>query len=327
MNSKHRPLSIVIVILSMQMLAACDRNVASNRLVGQLESERIEITAEFSEPITSRPIAEGEPVAEGQIVIQQDTSRAAAKVAEAQASLQQIKARLDELVRGPRRELILAAQARSRGAQKELEFRQADLARAEEVFARNLASPDVRDRAIVARDTALANLESDAAKLDELLKGTTTEELRQVEQAVAQAAARLDTAHINLARHSAVAHENGIVDSLLFEVGERPMPGQPMAILLSGKQAYARVYIPEALRVHVIPGTQARLFVDGLEETLTGRVRWVASEAAFTPYFALTERDRGRLTFAAKIDIVDASERLPDGVPVQVELVLANNGG
>ena len=57
-----------------------------------------------------------------------------------------------------------------------------------------------------------------------------------------------------------------------------------------------------------------------LEDLLPGKVRWVASEAAFTPYFALTERDRGRLTYEAKIDLDTGGRRLPDGVPVEAEL-------
>ena len=52
-----------------------------------------------------------------------------------------------------------------------------------------------------------------------------------------------------------------------------------------------------------------------------GRVRWVASDPAFTPYYALTERDRGRLTYVAKVDITEERQRLPDGVPVEVEFV------
>ena len=55
-------------------------------------------------------------------------------------------------------------------------------------------------------------------------------------------------------------------------------------------------------------------------------VRGVAHEAAFTPYFALTERDRGRLTYLAKVDIEKQRERLPDGVPVEVELLLPDGG-
>jgi HlyD family secretion protein len=78
------------------------------------------------------------------------------------------------------------------------------------------------------------------------------------------------------------------------------------------------------MRVQVAPGTRARVFVDGLDEALDGRVRWVANEAAFTPYFALTEHDRGRLSYAAKVDVLNATRRLPDGVPVEVELLIGN---
>ena len=66
-------------------------------------------------------------------------------------------------------------------------------------------------------------------------------------------------------------------------------------------------------------GSTVALRIDGLDEDLAGTVRWVASEAAFTPYFALTERDRGRLTYAAKVDLEFSGERLPEGVPVEAE--------
>jgi HlyD family secretion protein len=90
----------------------------------------------------------------------------------------------------------------------------------------------------------------------------------------------------------------------------------PVAIMLGGSQPYARVYVPEAIRIHVTPGTQATVHVDGLDRPLRGRVRWVAAEASFTPYFALTEHDRGRLTYVAKVDLDY------DGVPVEAEFTL-----
>jgi len=316
---------ILGILFSAALLSACAPDQDESRLVGLLESDRIEITAETSEPIVNRLVVEGESVVAGQSLIQQDGARAETRIEEADAILQQTLARQDELIRGPRREKIRAAESSVRGAEKELSFRQTDLARAEEVFTRQLASPDVRDRAVVARDTAQANVESLQAGLDEVLTGTTAEELRQAAAAVRQAEARLQSVRIDLARHTTYAHEDGVVDTLLFEIGERPQPGQPVAILLSGQQAYARVYVPESIRVRVSPGTQARVYVDGLSEPLSGRVRWIATEAAFTPYFALTERDRGRLSFAAKIDVLDAHTRLPDGVPVEVELLLGSS--
>ena len=311
-------------LLTVLTLFGCDSQDESHRLVGQLESDRIEITAEVSEPITERSVIEGQLVSAGDLLIVQDTSRIAAKMAEATASELQAQARLDEMIRGPRRELIVAARANAQGARDELAFRETDLARAQEIFDQKLASEEIRDRAKAARDNAKANLESLEAKLEELLTGTTPEELRQAEEAVSQAKARLASLAIDLDRHSATAPVDSVVDSLLFEEGERPAIGQPMAILLSGEQPYARVYVAESMRVHVTPGTRARIFVDGLEDPIDGRVRWVANEAAFTPYFALTEHDRGRLSFAAKVDVVNASTRLPDGVPVEVELLIGD---
>jgi len=303
---------------------ACDSKEANQRIVGQLESDRIEITAEVSEPIIERAVIEGQEVVAGDSLISQDTSRIESRIAGAKAGEMQARARLDELIRGPRKELIVAAQANVRGAQDELAFRETDLIRAQQVFERNLASHEIRDRAKAARDNTKADLENLEAKLDELLAGTAPEELGQAGAAVNQASARIASLTIDLERHSSVAPVDGIVDSLLFEVGERPAIGQPMAILLSGQQPYARIFVPEAIRVHVMPGTSAKIFVDGLEDPLAGRVRWVASEAAFTPYFALTEHDRGRLSFAAKIDILIADTRLPDGVPVEVELLIGD---
>ena len=57
----------------------------------------------------------------------------------------------------------------------------------------------------------------------------------------------------------------------------------------------------------------------GFESPFEGRVRFVSAEAAFTPYYALTERDRGHFTYLAEIELVDDAARdLPTGLPVEV---------
>lgn len=316
---------IVPAALVIAALAACENNDDGNRIVGQMESDRIEITAEFAEPIIERAVTEGEQVSAGQLLIVQDTTRIDARLGEAEASLAEARARLDELIRGPREEQIVATRASVDGARRALEFREVELQRAAEIYAMDLSSPERCDRAQAARDDAAANLENLEARLDELLSGTTAEELRQAEATVSQAEARVAQLSLDRERHSAVASEDALVDRFLFEPGERPPVGRPVAILLSGRQAYARVFVPAALRLQVQPGTEATIYVDGLAEPLPGIVRWVSSEAAFTPYFALTEEDRGRLTYAAKIDIVRERGRIPDGVPVEVELHISGD--
>lgn len=316
-----------IVVFSICVAAAaCEPSTDDSRIVGQLESDRIEITAEVFEPIVEIAVQEGQRVVAGDLLLEQDNTRIRARIRESEAALAQSKARLDELVRGPRHEQIDAGRANVEGAKRDLDFRKIEYERAQQVFERELASPETLDRAKAELDRAEADLEFQQARLQEMLSGTTVEELAQAEQAVQQMEARLSSLQVDMDRHQPLAPVDGIVDSRLFELGERPSIGQPMLIMLSGSQPYARIYIPESLRVHVGPGTKARIHVDGLSDVFDGSVRWVSSEAAFTPYFALTEHDRGRLSFLAKVDILINRDRLPDGVPVEVELIVDSGG-
>jgi HlyD family secretion protein len=80
--------------------------------------------------------------------------------------------------------------------------------------------------------------------------------------------------------------------------------------------------VPEPLRTKFLPGTRTRVRVDGRNGELTGVVRFVSAEAAFTPYYALTKDDRSRLAYLAQIDLDEkAAIEVPTGMPVQVELV------
>ena len=309
----------ITILAATLSITACTPDENAYRVVGELTSDRYELTAEVGEPITAFNVVEGERVTTGQVLLRQDDTRASARLAESSAALAQQQARLDELVRGPRSEQIAAARANVEGATQDLEYRQTEMKRVEDIHARGLASADQLAQASAAVDAAQAHLKLRLAQLEEMLAGTTIEELAQAEQAVAQLAARRDAIRVDLERHTTRAPVAGIADSRLFEAGERPAPGQPVIIVLGGEQPYARVYVPETIRVHVTSGTVAVIHVDGLDEPLDGRVRWVSSEAAFTPYYALTERDRGRLSYVAKVDITTQRDRLPDGVPVEVE--------
>jgi len=314
--------STIATLAAVLALAGCANDENPNRVVGELTSDRYELTAEVGEPITAIDVAEGEIVTAGQVLLIQDDTRARARLAESNAALAQQQARLDELVRGPRSEQIAAARANVEGATQELDFRRSEMKRIEEIHARGLTSPDQLDKASAALDAAQASLKLRLAQLEEKLAGTTIEELAQAEHAVEQLAARRDAVQVDLDRHTTRAPVDGIADSRLFEMGERPAPGQPLLILLGGEQPYARVFVPETIRVQVKSGTPAVIHVDGLDEPLEGRVRWVSSESAFTPYYALTERDRGRLSYVAKVDITTQRDRLPDGVPVEVEFLI-----
>jgi HlyD family secretion protein len=56
-------------------------------------------------------------------------------------------------------------------------------------------------------------------------------------------------------------------------------------------------------------------------------VRFVSSQAAFTPYYALTQADRGHLAYLMEVELTDPAARtLPAGLPVAVRLETGDGG-
>jgi HlyD family secretion protein len=306
------------MLLALSLLTtACDRAEVTY-MVGTLERDRIEIKVESSEPIIAIYARDGEVLKAGSPILDQDPSRAEARLAQLQALRDQARARLAELVRGPRQEIIREARARLEASRVQRVNAAATLERTRGVFEKGLSTQQQLDRDETLYQTAMAQETADTEALDLLLAGTTIEELDQATAALAASEAQVRQVELDLARTKLVAPVDGIVDKVLYQLGERPSPGTTIAVLLNNARIFARVYVPEHLRARVVPGEILDVSIDGIAEPFEGRVRWVSSDASFTPYFALTQHDRSRLSYLAEIDVTGADE-LPSGVPLQVD--------
>ena len=305
---------LVLFLSCTLLIGACNEQPAG--AVGLLVSDRIELTAEVAEPVTAIHVVEGSRVAAGEELVSLDDARVSARILEVEAEIGRLQALLSEQVQGPRPEVIEAARARVEERRVDYEFRTRDLARLSGLQARNLTSEESVDQARRSMEVANASLMAASAQLRELEAGTRVEQLEQTRYSLQQAQARLQQLQIDRQRLTMRAPVAGLVDSIPFETGERPPPGAVVAVLLAGTQPHARVYLPEPYRTGVSVGDPVRVVVDGLTGSLDGTVRWVSSDPAFTPYFALTERDRSRLSYLTEVTLPDSSERLPDGVPV-----------
>jgi HlyD family secretion protein len=304
---------IALIVLALSLVGCnTDQNVA----MGTLEWDRVELIAEVSEPIVEVLAKEGAQLQQGEPLLRLDDRRMRAQLAEAQAAKAEAAARLAELVRGPRSERIAEARARLDGARKNLEIRERELARQLQLVKEKLSSPEAVDNARRQRDAARAERDQARAALDELEHGTTAEELDQARQNVARTEAEVERLKVSVERLTIRAPVDGRLDDLPYKLGAQPRVNNVVAVMLTGERPYARVYVPEALRVHVTPGTRANIHIDGLDQALGGVVRKVSSDPSFTPYFALTEHDRGRLSYLAEIDLAEGTD-LPAGVPVE----------
>lgn len=263
------------------LLAACGDDTALP-LTGTLERDRIELSAEAQEPITDIPVHEGDQVKAGQLVLQLDDSRTRAQLAQAKAARDQAAARIP-------------------GAEASLVAAEKDFTRTETLVQQHTRSVSELDRARADRDNARSAANAAHA-------------------ALAQAQAALDDAEITLGRLSVRAPRDASVDSLPYHLGERPPVHGTVAVLLDAAGAYAEIYVPEPLRASLQPGMAATIRFDGDSKIYAGTLRFVSSDAAFTPYYSLNQRDRSRLAYKAKVYVegVDAT-RLPVGAPVSVD--------
>jgi len=315
LQPRHALLSITLPTLL--TLSACDLETTTF-MVGTLERDRIELKVESNEPIVEIHVSDGQAVTTGDLVLIQDPTRAQARLAQVTGQRDQAAARLAELKRGPREETIREARANLEAARVQRANALSDLERTRGVFERGLSSQGQLDRDETAYKTAIAREKAAVEALEVLLNGTTVEVLQQAEAALAASQAQVRAAELDLARTRIVAPVSGTVDKVLYRLGERPPPGTTIAVLLDSSRSFARVYIPEHLRSRVQPGEIMTVRIDGVAESLQGRVRWVSADASFTPYFALTEHDRSRLSYLAEIDLEEARD-LPSGVPLQVD--------
>jgi HlyD family secretion protein len=304
------------------MLGACSRH-DTDALPGTVERDRIELVAEANESIVELPFAEGATVKPGDVIVVQDRVLTGAEVDAARAQLAEAQERYAELKSGPLQTTIRAAAARRDRARATRDEAVRERDRLLGLVDRSLVSKSEADRQVAAARAAEASLLESEEDLRELQQGTRTEQLAQAQRAVDAARAHLAALETTASRLEIRAPADATIDSLPWRVGEKPARGATVAVLLATTAPFARIHVPAPLRARVKIGTAATLRVDGIDRTFRGQVRFVASDAEFTPYYSLTAADRSRLSFLAEVVFEDAeAATIPSGIPVDVTLEL-----
>ncbi len=300
-------------------LAACGGG--DEVLLGTLERDRVELVAEAQESIIEIAVREGDTVAAGQAILKQDPAAVEARLGQARAVARQAERRHAELVAGARRETVREARAVGEGAKARAIAESREFDRIEKLVTEGMLPASALDRQRALKDGAVADERAASERLLELERGNRSEVVEQAAAALAAAEAQVAELELSLARHTVVAPRPGTIDALPYELGERPPRGAPVAVLLANGQPHARVFIPEAHRATVAAGLPAMVRIDGTDREWKAEVRYVSSEAAFTPYYSLNERERGRLSFLAEVVLTEPeAASLPAGLPVEVRL-------
>ncbi|GGB46249.1 HlyD family efflux transporter periplasmic adaptor subunit [Shewanella inventionis] len=314
---KH--LLFVGLIFSLALIKGCTP-IEPDEALGTLERDRVLLRATAAEIITAQPIKKGMQISTGDLLVQFDTHKQAARLAVMQAEVVKAQAYLLKLTNGERPEDIASANSALKSANAAKIEAQKSYQRTASLLTKRLVSEAERDRALALRDKANAEYDAANDRLTILIKGVRQED-------IFQAQAALDAANANLRYEQQVysdlsirATRNGVLDNLPYNVGERVPLSAVVAVIQADSAPYARVYIPEPYAAKLQIGQALPVKIDGFDKPFAGKLRWMSTEPAFTPYYALNQSDRSRLAFLAEINLDDSARDLPTGIPAQVIL-------
>jgi HlyD family secretion protein len=285
---------------------------------GILEYEERTLAFELPGRIEALVVDEGVELRPGdEIGRLDDTLETVARgVQEAQAKA--VRARVDLLEAGSRKEDIRALKAELSAAKSGEKLAKRTLEREEGIAVKGIGRPADLDAASSAASMATARRQEIEQQLARALHGARPEEI-DVAVAEAEAAeAAMKAYDERIVRHALRSEHAGYVLEMHREEGEFVGVGSPIVTMADLSRPYVDVFVPQGEIGEPAIGRTARIHVDALDETFDGRVEWIGRRTEFTPKFLFSERERPNLVVRVRIRVDDPEHHLRAGVPAFV---------
>jgi len=109
-----------------------------------------------------------------------------------------------------------------------------------------------------------------------------------------------------LDRCSVVSPVSGTVLETYAERGELTAAGKPLFKVADLSELELKVYVSGAQLPHIKLGEEVKVLVDDTakeNQSLSGKITWISSEAEFTPKIIQTKEERVKLVYAVKVTV------------------------
>ena len=309
---------------------------------GRIEGDHYIVAGKAPGRIIKLGAREGDSVKKGQIMAQLDDAQVNARVTQAKAAVETSKTRFS------------AAQIKLEILKKDVPLKidtaKADVshAKAQLVAAKAGARQAGRDAVrmkILLKEGAVEKHRSEKADLAWTVKRS---ELITAQEALKQTQKRLAEANLGwpqikamedevrgykaqVARSEAVVAEvcsllddltihapaTGVITTRIVNSGEVVAAGSPMFDIVDLDRLYLKVYIPEKVIGKVRLGLPAHIYTDAFpDKPFPAKIRYIASQAEFTPKEVQTPDERVKLVYAVRLYLDSNPEHsLTPGLP------------
>jgi len=309
---------------------------------GRIEGDHYTVASKWPGRVVEMFAREGDQVQAGQPMIQLDDAQTRAKLEQAKALLSramaQFKSAQTSLAVFKRnvplridsakaavdhaRAALVSAQATELQARK-------DAQRFRTLLKNQTVEKHRSEQADLSWKVARADLATAKAALTQAKKQLAEAQLgwRQIEareDEVAALAAQVEQAEAALAEAQSVLNDltigapaSGMITTRIADTGEVVAAGSPLYDIVDLDRLYLKVYVAEKDIGKVRLGLPAQIYIDALpDRPFPATVRYIASQAEFTPKEVQTPDERVKLVYAVKLYLDEnPGHRLTPGLP------------
>ncbi len=309
---------------------------------GRIEGDHYTVASKWSGRIVELFAREGDQVEAGRILIKLDDAQLRAKLEQAQAALATSKAQLKSAqtsltvfkknvplrIASAKAAVDHARAALASAQATELQSRK-DARRFRELLKSHTVEKHRSEQAELNWKVAKADYATAEAALTQAEKQLAEAELgwEQItarEDQVAAAAAQKSQAEAALMETQSIlddlnihAPATGMITTRIADTGEVVAAGSPLFDIVDLDKLYLKVYVAENNIAKVRLGLPARIYTDAFpDRPFAATVRYIASQAEFTPKEVQTPDERVKLVYAVKLYLDENPEhRLTPGLP------------
>lgn len=309
---------------------------------GRIEGDHYAVAGKVAGKVADLRVREGETVTRGQLLLRLDDTQLRSRVEQARQAVAALEAQYKAAQAGleiARKDLPLAIQSAEANlaharAQLASGHSNADQASRDAERFRKLAESGTVDRyryeqinlasVVAANQARSANEAVEIAEKQLAQARLGDERLRAQEDEVAALAAQVGQARAALREAESIqgdltiiAPANGTITQRLVNLGEVVAAGAPLYDIVDLDHLYLKVYVSEQQIGKVTLGLPARVYVDALpNDPFPATVRYIASQAQFTPKEVQTVDERVKLVYEVRLYLdANPQRRAMPGLP------------
>ncbi len=285
------------------------------------------ISAKVSGQVEELPVQEGDTVQVGQVLAKVDNKAFQIQVEQSQANLAAAQAKLDSLKAGNRPQQLAQAAASVEQTAASMENSRRNYERIEMLFNTGAVAVQQKDAAFTALKVAKSQYQAASEGYSLVSEGATEQDIREDEAQVAQAAAALKSAQLQLDNSVIVAPVACIVAKVMVNQGEIISVGQPIFSIINPADSWIEANIEETAIGKVQVGQAVNFAIDAYPgKEFRGEVSNVRTATGSQFSLLPTDNASGNFTkvtqrLTVKIKVTDAANAvLKPGMSAVVDI-------